>query len=191
MEVYEALKRLEKAADRILGRQKKGTKSWISEIRQPDNENYAIAVITASPYSNLFEWKIIIVDKGREILGYEGVTEDLEAAKNAVKKRVEKLYIWNEENGELIWSSPIETADEVIGEALKGYKRWKVNGYLIVLRPLSEGKIEIKIVDPIKRKTYFTAEGSPNEEEQLFGEAINYIRRHLLAGELKIEEITK
>ena len=161
-----------KAADRIT--------KWVSEIRQPNNENYAIAVILASPYSNLFEWKVIIVTEGREILAYEGITEDLEAAKNAVKKRVENLFIWNEENGELIWSSPIESADEVIGETLKGYRRWKVNGYLIVMRQIGRDKVEIEVVDPIKRITYYRNVGNVGEENQLFGEAVDYIGRHLL-----------
>jgi hypothetical protein len=188
--VWVALKRLEKAADRILGRKKKGITKWVSEIRQPNNENYAIAIILASPYSNLFEWKVIIVTEGREILAYEGITEDLEAAKNAVKKRVENLFIWNEENGELIWSSPIESADEVIGEALKGYRRWKVNGYLIVMRQTGRDKIEIEVIDPIKRIIYHRNVGNVGKEDELFGEAVNYIRRHLLAGEPKVEEIT-
>jgi hypothetical protein len=188
--VWVALKRLEKAADRILGRKKKGITKWVSEIRQPNNENYAIAIILASPYSNLFEWKVIIVTEGREILAYEGITEDLEAAKNAVKKRVENLFIWNEENGELIWSSPIESADEVIGEALKGYRRWKVNSYLIVMRQISRDKIEIEVIDPIKRKIYHRNVGNVGKEDELFGEAIDYIRTHQLGREPQISEIT-
>lgn len=177
-EVYEALRRLEKAADRILGRQKRGTKSWVSEIRQPNNENYAIAVITTSPDSTLFQWQVIVVDRGRKILGYEGVTENLEEAKEKVKNRVENLYIWSEPK-ELIWNPPLETANEAISEALKGYRRWKVDGYLIVMSQLSGNKIEVQVVDPVKRIIYHRNVGDLSEENKLFGEALEYVGKRI------------
>ncbi len=191
-DVWEALKRLEKAADRILGRQKKGTVSWVSEVRQPNNENYAIAVITASPYSPFFEWRVIIHDRKGEFLAATGTETTLEEAKEKVKTKIENLYVWgNKEINPLNWNPPLETADSTIAEAFKGYKIWKVNGYLIVMHQPSRNKIQIEVVDPIKRITYHRNVGNVGEEERLFGEAINYIRRHLLAGELKLEEITK
>jgi hypothetical protein len=95
--VWVALKRLEKAADRILGRKKKGITKWVSEIRQPNNENYAIAIILASPYSNLFEWQILIHDQKGEFLAAKGAETTLEAAKEKLKTKIENLYIWDEE----------------------------------------------------------------------------------------------
>ncbi|MDT7879016.1 MAG: hypothetical protein RQ862_10750 [Candidatus Caldarchaeales archaeon] len=177
-----ALRRLEKAADRILGRKKKGITKWVSEIRQPNNENYAIAVITASPYSPFFEWQIIIHDQKGEFLAAKGTETTLDAAKEKLKTKVENLYIWDEKGSPLNWNPPPETADSIFGEAFEGYKRWEVGNYLIVMHQLSGNKIEIEVVDPIKRITYYRNVGNLGEEEQLFGEAINYIRRHLLAS---------
>jgi hypothetical protein len=77
------------------------------------------------------------------------------------------------------WNPPLETADALFGEALEGYKVWKVGGYLIVMRPLSGNKIEIEVVDPIKRITYHRNIGDAEEAEKLFGEALDYTRRHL------------
>jgi hypothetical protein len=176
-EVYEALRRLEKAADRILGRKKKGITKWVSEIRQPNNENYAIAVITASPYSPFFEWQIIIHDQKGEFLAAKGTETTLEAAKEKLKTRIENLYIWDKEGSPLNWDPPLETADSIFGEAFEGYKRWEVGGYLIVMRPLSGDKIEIEVVDPIKRKTYHRNVGSVGEEEKLFSEAVKKFAR--------------
>jgi len=131
-DVWEALKRLEKAADRILGRKKKGITKWVSEIRQPNNENYAIAAILASPHSPFFEWQIIIHDRKGEFLAASGAETNLEAAKEKLKTRIENLYIWDKEGSPLNWNPPLETADETIAQAFEGYKRWKIGGYLIV-----------------------------------------------------------
>jgi hypothetical protein len=177
--VWVALKRLEKAADRILGRKKKGITKWVSEIRQPNNENYAIAIILASPYSNLFEWQILIHDQKGEFLAAKGTETTLEAAKEKLKTKIENLYIWDDkERSPLNWNPPLETADETIAEAFEGYKRWQVGGYLIVMRQTGRDKIEIQVVDPIKRKIYFKDEGSIEEKDELFGRAIEYVKKH-------------
>jgi hypothetical protein len=190
-EVWEALKRLEKAADRILGRKKKGIVKWESEVTQPNNDNYAIAVISASPYSPFFEWQVIVNDRKSEFLAARGVETTLEAAKGELKTKIENLYIWDKEGSPLKWDPPLETADNVFGEAFEGYKRWEADGYLIVMRPLSGNQIEIEVVDPIKRKIYHRNVGNAEEEEELFGEAVNYIRRHLLGREFKVKEISR
>jgi hypothetical protein len=186
--VWEVLKRLEKAADRILGRRKKGIVKWESEVRQEGNDNYAIAIILASPYSSFFEWRVIIHDQKGEFLAARGVETTLEAAKEKLKAQIENRYIWNE-GIPLNWNPPLETADSIFGEAFEGYKRWKVGDYLIVMRPLSRNRIEIEVVDPIKRITYHHNEGNVGEEEKLFGGALNYIERHLLGRKFKIEEL--
>jgi hypothetical protein len=188
--VWVALKRLEKAADRILGRKKKGITKWVSEIRQPNNENYAIAIILASPYSNLFEWQILIHDQKGEFLAAKGTETTLEAAKEKLKTKIENLYIWDEKGDQPIWNPPLETADSIFGEAFEGYKRWKVNGYLIVMRQTGRDKIEIEVIDPIKRKIYHRNVGNVGKEDELFGEAIDYIRTHQLGREPQISEIT-
>jgi hypothetical protein len=177
-DVWEALRRLEKAADRILGRRKKGIVKWESEVRQENNDNYAIAIILASPYSPFFEWQVIIHDQKGEFLAARGVETTLEAAKEKLKAEIEKRYIWNE-GIPLNWNPPLETADKTFEEAFKDYKIWEAGGYLIVMRPLSRNKIEVEVVDPIKRKTYHYRVGSVGEEKELFGGAVDYISRHL------------
>jgi hypothetical protein len=47
------------------------------------------------------------------------------------------------------------------------------------MHQLSRNKIEIEVVDPIKNKTYHRNVGNVGEEEKLFGEALDYIERHL------------
>jgi len=187
--VWKALKRLEKAADRILGRRKKGVVKWESEVRQPNNDYYyATAVILASPYSPFFEWQIIMHSQKGEFLAARGVETTLEAAKEKLKTKIEELPFWDE-GSSLNWNPPLETADSTIAEAFEGYKIWKVGDYLIVMRQLSGNRIEVEVVDPIKRMTYHRNVGNVGEEEKLFGEAVNYIKRHLLGRELEIEEL--
>jgi hypothetical protein len=187
-DVWEALKRLEKAADRILGRRKKGIVKWESEVRQEGNDNYAVAIILASPYSSFFEWRVIIHDQKGEFLAATGVETTLEAAKEKLKAQIENRYIWKK-GIPLNWNPPLETADSTIAEAFEDYKIWEVDGYRIVMRPLSRNRIEIEVVDPIKRITYHHNEGNVGEEEELLGRALNYIERHLLGRKFKIEEL--
>jgi hypothetical protein len=211
----EAVERLEKAAGKtILGRQKRGTQYWTSEIRKPGLEGaYATATIAASPDSPYYEWWVTVVTGDKEFLAYQGATEKLEDAKKAVEWRVKNLHIWQEgsdldpsldtvevgkemeeiKGSDLVWNPPLDTVEKEMKKIMGGYRRWGVRfpddrqGVYRALVVVDERKKEIRIVDPIKRKTY-----SVRKLEKPVEEEIKKIKEELtrrFGREVVLEEI--
>jgi hypothetical protein len=189
-----AIDRLEKAAGRILGRQKAKTQYWTSEIRKPGLEDaYAIAAIAASPYSPYYEWKVIVVDRGSEFLAHQGVTENLEDAKRKVQEKAEKLYIWEGEAKEdlgLVWSRPLDTVVETVKEIMRGYRRWGVRfpddppeAYRALV-VWNERKGEIEVVDPVMRKRYSVEKQEEPTEDEIEKEMTRRFGRKVVLEEI-------
>ncbi len=158
---------------------------------------YAIAVIAASPYSPYYEWKVIAVDGDNKYLAAEGVTTDLNDAKTKVKEKVENLYIWKgeqeEEKLDLVWDPSLETVEETIQKIMRGFRRWGVRfpddpeGAYRVLVVWSEREGTIKVVDPVKRKTYSVI--PEISKEQIEGKIEEEMNRRFGGRKVVLEEL--